>query len=329
MQGEPRTSGGPTILFVDDAEESRVVIRQVLAQSGYAELLEAASATEAFEFLAGSGSQGGQKVHLILLDILMPEMDGLEVLRRLKARKEMADVPVIMVTGDPRHDSLAKAFELGAVDYVNKPVDPVELSARVKSALRLKAEMDRRALLADELARVNESLQRASVTDGLTGIPNRRYFDEVLEQSWRRCVRDRSPLSLCLTDIDFFKNYNDAFGHLRGDECLKRVAALLSSCFRRPGDLVARFGGDEFAIILPTTPGAGARAVADQALEEIRSRRIPHGESEVSEWVTLSLGIATMIPDVGTVKEDLLDRADRALYEAKRLGRDRVFGPTS
>jgi diguanylate cyclase (GGDEF)-like protein len=225
------------------------------------------------------------------------------------------------------HHSLQNAFDQGATDYVTKPINRFELCARVKSALVLKEEMDRRHKLAQELAAANKILQRSTLTDGLTGIANRRYFDEFLHKEWRHCRREKQPVTLCLVDIDFFKAYNDSYGHLQGDKCLQKVVAILISSVKRPGDLVARYGGEEFAIILSETPEAGGCAVAKRLMKNMAARNIPHDSSKVSDRVTLSCGIATLIPKATTAVHDLISQADRALYEAKNMGRNRISSP--
>jgi len=170
----------------------------------------------------------------------------------------------------------------------------------------------------------NVQLERLSTLDTLTGIPNRRRFDESLAHEWRRGSRESSPFSIALCDIDFFKGYNDTYGHQAGDECLARVARALADTFRRPGDLVARYGGEEFVAVLPATGEKGAAALAERMRERVESLRIPHCSSAVSPSVTISIGTATTVPGPGTKPEELIQLADAALYRAKRKGRNRV-----
>ncbi len=320
-----------TILVIDDSIDSRTLICHILNQAGYDHILEADSARQAFDLLGIDRPEGdidfGPRVDLILLDIVMPEMDGIATCIKLKATPQTADVPIIMVTADTKDVSLQNAFEQGAMDYVNKPINRVELCARVKSALLLKDEMDRRIELARELAAANKILQRTALTDGLTGIANRRYFDEFLKKEWRRCRREQQPITLCLVDIDFFKAYNDSYGHLQGDDCLKKVAAILAASVKRPGDLVARYGGEEFALILSETTEDGGCAVAHRIMREVAARNIPHENSTVSDRITLSFGVAMLTPMAATAVHDLITQADRALYEAKNMGRDRISCP--
>lgn len=171
---------------------------------------------------------------------------------------------------------------------------------------------------------LEERLRNLSYQDGLTAIANRRRFDEKLEQEWRRAHRDRQPLSLIMADIDFFKHYNDLYGHPAGDECLKRIATVLHNAAGRPGDLAARYGGEEFAIVLPNTGSAGAEALAEQIRSAVEALQLPHADSSVSPWVTISLGVVTRTPADGEDYPLLLEGADRALYMAKQQGRNRV-----
>jgi diguanylate cyclase (GGDEF)-like protein len=175
-----------------------------------------------------------------------------------------------------------------------------------------------------ELHDLNTKLHRLANLDGLTGVANRRCFDETLEHEWRRLSRDKQPLSLILGDIDYFKLYNDNYGHLPGDDCLKKVAQAISNVIHRPADLVARYGGEEFAVILPNTPTSGAIQVAEKILEEIRQLQLPHKASKVQSYVTMSLGVATMVPTLGLSETTLIDQADEFLFQAKKEGRDRV-----
>ncbi len=322
------------ILVIDDSFDSRTLICHILDQAGYSNIIEADSAKQAFELLGLSDHRDDEKndegpqLDLILLDIVMPDMDGIATCIKLKATPQTADVPIIMVTADTQDASLQSAFDQGAMDYVNKPINRVELCARVKSALVLKEEMDRRIELAEELAAANKILQRSALTDGLTGIANRRYFDEFLQKEWRHCRREKQPVTLCLVDIDFFKAYNDSYGHLQGDECLKKVVAVLIGSVKRPGDLVARYGGEEFAIILSETAEAGGYAVAKRVMKNMAARNIPHDNSKVSDRVTLSCGIATLTPKATTAIHDLISQADQALYVAKNMGRNRISSPS-
>ncbi|MDJ1176471.1 diguanylate cyclase domain-containing protein [Roseofilum capinflatum] len=459
------------VLVVDDNPSNLKVLRGLLSTVGY-KLTFAMGGRQALERVITA------KPDLILLDLMMPDMDGFEVCDLLKKNPEFKDIPIIFLTASQEIDHLLQAFEKGAIDYLTKPFHPPELLARVKTHLELKflreqseqqAEQelilvkiiqgihdslnledilsttvasvqqflgasrvmigrclsegkcevvsvahaaetkkllkgdilelnvlpestseDQRfeihypegcdrsmsqvivpiyrqqilwgVLIVDrlskhgihaeyglleriveqiaiairqvqlyhalqkanqELERANQELDRLAHIDALTQVANRRYFDQHLQQEWLRLRRDQQPLSIIICDIDYFKQYNDTYGHLVGDRCLTQVAQALSSALKRPADLIARYGGEEFAAILPNTPIEGAIAVAEQMQQAIATLKIPHIRTELSEpLLTISLGIASMIPSLHSTPIQLLDLADRALYEAKHKGRN-------
>lgn len=247
---------------------------------------------------------------IILLDIVMPKMDGYEVCQRLKEDPTSKNIPVIFITAMAEEEDETKGLACGAVDYITKPFSLPIVRARVKTHLELKRHRD--------------TLEALSTRDGLTGIPNRRRFDEVLRIEWLRGQREGVPLSLIMIDIDHFKLYNDNYGHIEGDDCLRKVASGLATAMSRPADFIARYGGEEFAVILPMTDHDGAVTVAETLLEKIRELNLPHRNSLVAERVTISLGIATMLPIREASPTILVDRADKALYTSKVAGRNRV-----
>lgn len=335
LQAQVKTRGGMmAIMVVDDCIEDRWLLQRFLRQGGYNDMLLAESATDAFELLGLRGPSQrvtGQDISLVIMDVSMPDVDGVEACRRMKENPALRDIPVMMVTANEEVETLEAAFAAGAVDYVVKPVDRLELIARIRSALRLKSEMDERKAREDELLKVtrqladiNEMLQRLASEDALTGAANRRMFDEVLRQEWMRAMRDKKSLSLAMVDVDHFKAYNDFYGHHDGDHILKSVAVTLSRTVRRPSDFVARYGGEEFCIILPGTRAEGARRLAEKFRRAVEALGIEHTQSEVCPRVTVSVGVATVIPDRSSAPEDLVCAADRAMYQAKSDGRNRV-----
>ncbi|MGR3320208.1 MAG: GGDEF domain-containing response regulator [Candidatus Anammoxibacter sp.] len=313
------------VLIVDDSVDSILLIQNFLQKGGCTDLVTAKSATEAFTYFGMDSSNiETQSADIILMDIVMPGIDGIEAVKRIKAVDVLKEIPVIMVTAQNDDKNLRLAFEAGAIDYITKPIKRVELLARVRSILNLKQETDRRKKLMMELQEANKKLERLSYLDGLTGISNRRLFDMFLDEEWRRCKRDEKCLSLIMTDIDFFKKYNDTYGHQKGDDCLKQVAAALNAVARRPGDLTARYGGEEFVLVLSNTDSSNALILAERYRDAVVSLEIPHGSSEVSDYVTLSLGVATVDSTGGLSAANLIEAADKALYKAKCAGRNRV-----
>ncbi len=268
-----------------------------------------------------------ERPDLVLLDIIMPGLDGFEVAQRLRQLERDGEwTPILFLTARTSDEDLQRGIEVGGDDYLIKPVSEVVLKAKVRAMQRIAQMRYSLLVLTRKLDEANRELTRLSSADGLTGIANRRRFDETLLKEWRRCARDGRPLTLLLMDVDFFKPFNDNYGHQVGDECLKAVARTLAETLHRPSDMVARYGGEEFAAILPDTDQTGARAVAEALREAVQGLAITHRFSAVSRVVTLSVGLACEYPargdDNGFVR--LLKSADAALYEAKKNGRNRV-----
>jgi diguanylate cyclase (GGDEF)-like protein len=320
------------VLIVDDSRASREALRTLLEAKGYTVVSCAASGPEALEFLGVSASNSlPGDVDVILMDVEMPGMDGIETCRRIKACTRFKDTPILIVTGLPEEQLLETAFEAGAADYIPKPVYGPELLARLRAALNLKREIDNLKAreqelvgVTEQLRRLNRDLERLAVLDELTGAANRRLFNLMLHQEWGRAAREVQSVALVMVDIDFFKNYNDRYGHQSGDECLQQVAAALGSVAQRSGDQVARYGGEEFVVLMPHTGLTGAVIVAEKLRKRVEDLHITHAASPVASHVTISLGVAAGIPERRTTPDALLAAADHALYEAKRNGRNCV-----
>jgi diguanylate cyclase (GGDEF)-like protein len=247
---------------------------------------------------------------LILLDIIMPGDDGYEICRRLKSDEITRDIPIIFITAKDREEDEVMGLKLGAVDYITKPFCMPVVKARVNTHIELKKHRDK--------------LKRLSDLDGLTGIPNRRRFDEFMNIQWQYAQRSHTPISLVMIDIDHFKAFNDLYGHGQGDECLKKVAQTLFETVNRPTDMVARYGGEEFSCLMPVTDIDGAVKIAEEMRLKILELSIPHEKSELGGRVTISLGAAAIKPELYSSPAVLLHRADQALYEAKKCCRNCV-----
>jgi diguanylate cyclase (GGDEF)-like protein len=263
---------------------------------------------------------------IILLDGRLPDIDGFDVAREIRAMEKKKDwSAIIFLTSMSKDEDLARGIEAGGDDYLMKPISEVVLKAKV-SAMRRLVEMQRSLVaVTHKLNVANQELQRLSTTDGLTGISNRRMFDEMSVREWRRCERMKKPLSLVMVDVDYFKHYNDHYGHQAGDECLKAVAAQMLRSAPRASDVVARYGGEEFVFALGETDIDGAKWVANHLRQRIADLMMPHAATAL-QHVTVSCGVASVIPDDGMSLEALLQSADYALYQAKEQGRNRVVG---
>jgi diguanylate cyclase (GGDEF)-like protein len=331
--GGTRGDGRLSILVVETAEEQRKALEAALRSGGYAEIAFATSVEEAYERLGVTGSASAATAfgtELVVLSLPTVE-ESVETCRRVKDCFHYQDVPVIVVHATAAADAMPMALAYGAHDYVRMPFVPVEFMARVRAAMRLKHETDRRKARERELleatrqlADLNAMLTRLSLIDGLTGVANRRNFDRGLDKEWRRAFRAKTEMSLIMIDVDYFKPYNDFYGHQGGDECLRVVAKILKESLRRPGDLLCRYGGEEFAVILPDTPLAGAAIVAENLRLAVEKAGVPHRHSRAAGHVTISLGVGCGKPHLGGEPVDLIKVADQALYESKSRGRNTV-----
>lgn len=311
------------ILLVDDDLGSIQLMGRIL--SGVGELQFATSGEDALRLARRSAPD------LMLLDAELPGLSGFQVLQLLKAEANLAAIPVILVTSHSDTEFEVTGFEMGAVDFISKPVQARLLLARVNSQLRVK--------------RMGDQLREISTTDVVTGVPNRRRFEEALELEWSRCRRSGDPLALLMIDVDHFKAFNDCYGHPAGDACLRSLAQTFTHVSLRPADLVARYGGEEFAMLLPVTSTYGAGHVANHVLDAVESLGIVHEASPTAPHVTVSIGIASLEADIegksalrtnfrtslGLPERysslDLVEAADKALYSAKTAGRARAWPP--
>ncbi|MBW4573893.1 MAG: response regulator [Aphanothece sp. CMT-3BRIN-NPC111] len=312
------------ILVVDDDNAVRLALRCAMEQQGY-EVVEASDGEHCLTICTE------QLPDIILLDALMPVLDGFSCCAQLQANFGERCPPVLMITALDDTKSVDKAFNAGAIDYITKPIHWAVLRQRVRRLLsshwamtQLRKKIEHERQLMQQLETANLELQRIAAADGLTGVANRRCFDEYLQREWQIAEREQAPLYLILCDVDFFKAYNDTYGHLAGDECLKQVADIIRKTLKRPAALVARYGGEEFAVVLPNTEVSEAVRIAGEICSSVKASAIAHAGSNVSKFVTLSLGVASLIPSRETSKEALIELADRALYQAKQQGRDRV-----
>lgn len=294
----------PKLLIVDDHPINIQMLYQ--AFSADYQVCMATSGKQALEVCLA------QKPDLILLDIEMPDISGYEVCAQLKKLPETKDIPVIFVTAHIDEETETRCFNEGAVDFISKPINRNTVRARVRTHLLLKAQSD--------------LLRQMAYRDGLTEVYNRRYFDERLNQEWQLANRNHTPLSLIIIDVDFFKKYNDLYGHLAGDDCLRRVAKATQQALKRPTDLAARYGGEEFACLLPNTELSGAIAVAETIKEQIIKLRIPHADSSVLPFVSVSLGVCCRIAGSLNSLADFLQQADAQMYQAKKNGKNQTCG---
>ncbi len=294
----------PRVLVVDDQPVHLQVLHQLFADEYH--VFVATNGPRALEICRDTPPD------LVLLDVVMPGMDGYEVCARMKAHEALRDIPIIFLTAHSDASEETRGLEAGAVDFIAKPINPAVVRARVRTHVTLKRQAD--------------SIRKMVFLDGLTGVYNRRYLDQQLPIEMARSRRSGMPLSLLVVDIDCFKDYNDHYGHQAGDDCLRLVARCLQGTFRRSADLLARYGGEEFVGVLPETAFDTAMELAWQLEGQVRTLRIPHARSLAADCITVSVGVSTRDARADWDEVALFERADAQLYEAKRAGRGRVCG---
>ena len=326
LDGFPTTNeNSAMVLLVDDQAMIGEAVRRGLAHEENID----------FHFCADPHQAVAQAVRIkptvILQDLIMPGLDGLTLVREYRNNPATRDIPIIVLS--TKEDPLVKsaAFAAGANDYLVKLPDNIELVARIRYHSRsyltlLQRDEAYRALRVSQqqLLDTNLVLQRLMNSDGLTGLSNRRHFDEYLELEWRRAMREQAQLSLLMIDVDYFKAFNDTFGHLAGDEALRKVAESIRGSCARPSDLPARYGGEEFALVLPNTSPGGARLVAEKLRQSVVAMNIAHDLPVANSWLTVSIGLATLTPGIGSHCRQLISAADKGLYLAKNSGRNQV-----
>jgi diguanylate cyclase (GGDEF)-like protein len=305
-----RLEQGARILIIDDSPTLRGEVIKVLQSTGlFSGFVEAESPTEGFKILVEKNN-----IDIILCDVVMPGMDGFKFLAMKMARPEFSDIPVIMLTSQGEVKNKIKGLEEGASDYLTKPFDPGELIARVKAHLRIK-------MLQDALKKTNEQLIELSIRDVLTGLFNRRHFMEILEKEFDRTQRYGSKLAFLMMDLDHFKSINDTYGHITGDKVLVEVSKIFLKGLRK-NDVVGRYGGEEFAMILPGSDKLGAQIVAERYRKAVE--RINYNQESQTIKLTVTIGCSyAPHPEIKNIN-DLINRADDALYRGKKLGRNRT-----
>jgi diguanylate cyclase (GGDEF)-like protein len=289
----------PRLLIVDDDPYNIHLLANIFSDDY--EISFATSGKKALELALQENPD------LILLDVIMPEMNGYEVCKELKCNPNTLQIPIIFVTAHSDTSEEIRGLEIGAADYISKPFSPAIVKIRVKNQIDLK--------------QLQEKLTQLATTDGLTGMANRRCFDERLLTEWNRALRMQQPLAVVMLDVDWFKNYNDYYGHPAGDDCLKQIANLLIESCNRNNDFVARYGGEEFAMILPETENPSV--VMSKLYLALDALAIPHAMSEFGQ-ITLSVGISMRVPSHDESPKMLVSEADEALYTAKNKGRNQA-----
>lgn len=319
------------ILLVDDTPGNLRLLATILNQQGY-------NVRPARDGQMALSSAQADPPDLILLDIMMPGLNGYEVCKQLKANKLTQDIPIIFISAMGEIVDKIKGFHVGGVDYITKPFQMEEVLIRVETHLslrrlqqsledknmQLEREIRERQRVELALQKANTQLEQLANSDGLTRIANRRQFDWHLKDQWNQATQLVRPISLILCDIDEFKQYNDYYGHLAGDDCLRKVAQAIRNVAERTDGLAARYGGEEFAAILPALNLEQVTQAAKMIQMNVKQLQINHAQSSINDYVTLSIGVSCLTPKKNMPQTALVALADEALYEAKRLGRNRI-----
>ena len=294
----------PTVLIVDDMTTNLMLMSDLLEDDYNIKL--AKNGQEALDIANSSND-----IDIILLDVILPDIDGYEICKELKNNNKTKNIPVIFVTAKDSEADEEYGLNLGAIDYIIKPFNKSIVKLRVKNHLEMKLK--------------NDMLEELSMHDGLTHIPNRRYFDETFETTYKDAQRSKKAFALMMIDIDLFKPYNDNYGHGKGDEALKKVAKALQTVMKRPTDLVARYGGEEFVVLLQDTEQIDVQNVATNLLQTVRDLKIKHDYSSVEKFITVSIGVAYRSKESHLEKLEILAAADETLYKVKNSGRNNLL----
>lgn len=308
-----------TVLVVEDQASMRALLVTELNFAGVSSVLEAANGNMALHLFKQ------HRPDLVLLDIQLPGKDGYWVAQQMRITESGDWTPIIFLSGLDSELDVWRGIEAGGDDYLVKPVKPIVLAAKLRAMRRLLDMRRRLVTLSKELNEANERLSHIVEVDALTGLVNRRGFDRILHNEILAARRENTPLTLMLCDLDYFKRFNDSSGHIAGDTCLKDLGRVLREVCIRPRDVATRYGGEEFALILPNTPRSGAMTFARAVSQLLKVRAIAHPDSPIGPLLTLSGGITTCVPDENTSTESMIMRADEALYAAKAQGRNRFF----
>lgn len=319
-----------SIIVVDSNPDNLKIIDDILKKGGYQDIIISSTLKEAISLAdKGDAALTASSINLILINL--ESQEAIKNCQLLKSFEFFEEIPIIATSCVKDIKDYQRSLDIRIDECITDIRSEVEVLTRIKTILTLKFEIKRRKALernlqnmAIQLEHSNSVLSMISSQDGLTGIANRRYFDNYLDNEWRRAMRNASTVSLIMIDIDFFKAYNDMYGHLKGDECLKAVAQEIQKTLKRGSDVAARYGGEEFAVVLPGTDLKGAMMIAKLIWENVIALNIKHEGSNIMDCVTVSLGVASDIPTVGSTYDELIRKADKALYKAKNCGRNRI-----